>query len=484
MKKAIKALLAVVALVVVVLLVLRSAPSDPVAIIRVVDAAGKPVAGAVIKPDGLRPKRINGHYGWAEDNRVKPTPVKTDAQGIARVPYPQYVFEKAETSEISFGVEHPDFCSQRPFRVVSAAPPTNAKLWDKVVFAFNVARRRVVTRPEPVVLQRGGAVKVTGFIAGGEIPLTNVYAQLASMTVPRMGYWVTAAPGVFLNRRIPEGTNAVRVFYLPADGKDCFSGEAVFVSTPGKTNELRAELKPGFQLSGSLDVAVPRPVRNGRVQVCVTSDRVNTNGDEFVWRAWTTIAPDGTFSFASLPMGHADVIANCDGFKSRDGPGKVASFCAPQIVQLTNRNESIEVAMEPTATCEITVLNDTGQPLSDAEAWFWPNVLWTRQGSTIFMGWTFNTREVFRAEEDFDWRRLSKKWPPAYQGRSDARGVAIVSNLPGVKLAFAVTHTNFELPIDPLDNERYERVPLAPGETNRTTVRMHRKGVEFLKSPR
>lgn len=485
MRKLIKALLLVViALVAAVLLVLQSKPSNPVAIIRVVDVAGNPVAGALIKPDGLRPKRINGHYTWGEDNHVKPTPVKTDTQGVARVPYPKYVIEKAETSEISFAVEHPDFCSQRPFRVVSAEPPANARLWTRAKFVFDLVMHRVVTRPEPVVLQRGGAVKVTGFMEGREMPLTNVYAQLASMTVPRMGYWATSAPGVFLDRRVPEGTNAARLFYLPADGKDWFSGETVFLSVPGKTNELRVELKPGLRLNGKLDDAVPRPVRNGRVQICVTSDRVNTNADKFAWRAWTVIAADGSFSFESLPAGHVDVIANCDGFKSKDGRGKTSTFCTPQVVELTNRDESMVLAMEPTATCEITVLDDTGRPLPDAEAMFWPNVLWTGQGSTIFMGWTFNSRDAYRAEEDFDWRRLSKDWPPVYQARSDARGIAIVSNLPAFTQAFAVDHTNFDLPIDPADNDRFARVPLAPGETNRKTVRMERKGVEFLNSPR
>jgi len=85
------------------------------------------VAGATIKPDGLRPKNNGGHYFWTDRFEVKPTPVTTDSSGVARVPYPHYVIEHLETGEISFSVDHPDFCStdhsascQRPRRQTRA----------------------------------------------------------------------------------------------------------------------------------------------------------------------------------------------------------------------------------------------------------------------------------------------------------------------------------------------------------------------------
>src|SRR5882672_4760460 len=79
----------------------RREPGPPVAIIRVVDAAGKTIAGAVIKPDGMRPKPgpySSGHYGWrTAEQGVTDNPVKTGADGYARVAYPKYVFERIET---------------------------------------------------------------------------------------------------------------------------------------------------------------------------------------------------------------------------------------------------------------------------------------------------------------------------------------------------------------------------------------------------
>ncbi|MDB6110817.1 MAG: hypothetical protein JWR69_2567, partial [Pedosphaera sp.] len=69
-----------------------SSPRHPVALIRVVDVAGKPVAGAVIRPEGLRTKPgpyVSGWYGWMTGkNGVPNKPVSTDANGYAHVPYP------------------------------------------------------------------------------------------------------------------------------------------------------------------------------------------------------------------------------------------------------------------------------------------------------------------------------------------------------------------------------------------------------------
>src|SRR5437667_11629459 len=75
----------------------RSGPSHPIALLRVVDAAGRPVAGAIIRPDGIRTKPgpyASGHYGWRTgQGGVSDAPVSTDTDGSARVPYPTYAFE-------------------------------------------------------------------------------------------------------------------------------------------------------------------------------------------------------------------------------------------------------------------------------------------------------------------------------------------------------------------------------------------------------
>ncbi|HWF18360.1 MAG TPA: hypothetical protein VG754_03795, partial [Verrucomicrobiae bacterium] len=97
--------------------------------------------------------------------------------------------------------------------------------------------------------------------------------------------------------------------------------------------------------------------------------------------------------------------------------------------------------------------------------------------------WTFNSADVYRSEEDFDWRKLAKHWGRVYGATSDSNGIAVVSNLPAFKQHFAVWHTNFDLPIDPRDNDRHAATPLLPGQTNRVTVTLQKKGAKFLQSP-
>ena len=49
---------------------IATAPKHPVAVIRVVDASNKPIAGAVIHPEGFRTKpgpNVSGWYGWRAD---------------------------------------------------------------------------------------------------------------------------------------------------------------------------------------------------------------------------------------------------------------------------------------------------------------------------------------------------------------------------------------------------------------------------------
>jgi hypothetical protein len=159
--------LSIVVTGVVLLLVWVSlaAPKSPVALIRVVDAAGNPIVGAVIKPDGLRPKpgpHASGHYGWDAGRLGVPnSPVMTDKHGYARVPFPKYVVERLETGQISFSVSHPDFVPDRPFRRVSFWLPAGApwRDWANQTWA-RIRRKAFIVRPEPVVLQRGATLKL------------------------------------------------------------------------------------------------------------------------------------------------------------------------------------------------------------------------------------------------------------------------------------------------------------------------------------
>src|SRR6266700_126747 len=91
------ALVVVTGIVSLLVWLLISGPNHPVALIRVVDSSGKPIAGAAIKPVGLRTKPgpyVSGWYGWRKEPKwPADVPVSTDLQGYGRVLYPKFVFE-------------------------------------------------------------------------------------------------------------------------------------------------------------------------------------------------------------------------------------------------------------------------------------------------------------------------------------------------------------------------------------------------------
>lgn len=459
------------------------APKHPVAIIKVIDTAGKPIAGAIIKPDGLRPKKNGGHYSWTDAMPVKPTAVKTDANGIAHISYPHYVVERLETGEISFRVDHPDFCPDRPFRTVAAAPPANAKLLDRAKFIFAVATRRVVTRPDPVVLKRGAILKVAGYFDSKENRVTNIYPQVSTDWLYGRKDWTQTSDGYLITRRISEGSNAFRLASFPTNGSPLFSDIQTFNAVPGQTNEFFLKLGPGISLHGSLDNSAPRPIKNGKVEIQIFSNDINPPNRSYLqWTAWRPITPDGAFTFESLPTGHTEVVVLCDGFISTNGTNSQASMSSPQTFELTKRENQITIGMQPTATCEIKVLDDLGHPLPGAEVVFWPNVLWNNWGSTVFMNYLYNSEDLLQKTE-IDWVKISTKLPRPFQGLTGTNGVVILSNLPPFNQPFSASSTNYEMPVltnNWSDGERAIQVILKPGETTSATVRMQKKGTEFI----
>src|SRR5215467_11489811 len=142
------------------------APRHPVALLQIVDGAGKPIAGAIISPEGLRTKPgpyVSGWYTWQpKQNGVPNNPVTTDAEGYAPVPYPKYVFERLETGTLCLSVDHPDYVPDRPERMVAHAPPAGSpwRVWFDYLMA-RVKHKVLVDRTDPIVLQKGAILKLS-----------------------------------------------------------------------------------------------------------------------------------------------------------------------------------------------------------------------------------------------------------------------------------------------------------------------------------
>jgi hypothetical protein len=465
-----------VLLLLVVLVIL--APKNPVALIQVVDAVGKPVAGAVIRPDGLRTKAgpyASGHYGWMTgSNGVPNDPVTTDPRGCAHVPYPKYVFERIETGEISFSVNHPEFVSDRPFRVVTTTPPAGApwRVW-LAYWGDRLLRRALVSQTAPVVLQKGAVLKI--FVKGGP-PSSDgrLFAQASRVWSADTNFWLRPEPGVVATRRLPPGTQAVRALQFDAAGRAWFSDVAQVVAITGVSNEVVLELKPGVTLRGRLDPTVPRPVSNGRVVAHVRPQGHRAQDSPPEWHAWRTIREDGSFEIESLPAGDLEIVALCHGFVSTNGPGQFKMRYPQKHVVGTN-DLAITIGMEPTARLEVRVTDEKGQPVKDARVVTWPNVRYGEWSATVLLSDCYNTADFYLSNAVV--KRASGWFQSVadFEGTTDGSGLAVVPNLPATVTEFSVEHSRLVLPAVVTgggDRRRYATMTLFPGQTNEVSVRL------------
>jgi hypothetical protein len=306
---------------------IATAPRHPVALLRVVDAAGQPIAGATVSPEGMRTKPgpyRSGWYGWrTEASGVTNRPVATDRDGYASVPYPKYVFERIETGVLCLAVDHPEFVPDRPECTVATAPPAGAPwrvrlqdLWDRV------RHKTLLARPDPIVLQKGAALKITVPLEPGSSREMRLFAQVSRLAREDAEFWVRPQPGVILTRRLATGSHTVRAVGLDADGAAWFSDVVPIVAATGETNELVAPLKRGVTVRGQLDSSVPRPVKQGRVVAHVWPPASDAKQYPPQWHAWAAVRDDGSFEIKSLPEGELEIVALCDGFVSTNGPGQ------------------------------------------------------------------------------------------------------------------------------------------------------------------
>lgn len=463
--------------------ILSSAPKSPIALLRVLDAAGKPVAGAVITPEGMRTKSgpfSADWYNWGKGRDVPDTPVTTDKNGFASVPYPKYVFERIETGTLCLAVNHPNFVPSRPECVVSTALPAGAPWKDRFTEILDrIQHKTLFAHPDPIVLQKGAALKISvrpGSLSPKDAPM---YAQISGKINLKADSWLRPEPGVLITQRLPDGNHSIRVVRVETNRMVWFSEVTNFTAVVGQTNELVVDFKPGVTVRGRLDDSVPRPVVNGRVIAHVWPAGLRPPQYPPQWHSWSPIREDGTFEITSLPPGDLELVAICDGFINTNGPGKY-NFHYPQQFTLGTNDLDITLGMEPTASLQVHVTDDKGHPLSDAVVSAWPN---TRYGdwSAVIVGQDcYKTTDTF--SPDYDWRKWRMRHVD-FKGTSDKNGVATVANLPVDTKRIAVEHPQFVLPAakGSFGSRREAPIKLSPGTNNSIYLQLEPNGLSPIK---
>jgi hypothetical protein len=181
------------------------------------------------------------------------------------------------------------------------------------------------------------------------------------------------------------------------------------------------------------------------------------------------------------------MIGVCDGFVSRNGPIKrQTNVRTPQLFRLGTNDEQMVLLMEPAAQCEVVVSDDKDQPLEGATVRFWPNIMWAETGTTIFGFDAWDSEQLYRTGTRPEWKSMFENRERLFMADTDAKGVALVRNIPAYTQSFAVAHTNFEMPVYYAYGaaHRETNVDLAAGETTRVTVKMQRKGMQYLEHAR
>lgn len=300
------------------------AVGQPVAMVRVVDTNGQPIAGAVIRPQGLRTKAgpyRSGWYAWRADaNGVSHQPVLTGNDGTATITYPKYVFEKIETGVICLGVDHHDFVPARPECEVDTTPPAGAPVGVILRYWWDRFRHRgLVSRPDAVVLNKGAILRLIAPPDAGGTPDAPLFAQVNGLSPSDTNAWLRPAAGVLMTRRLAEGPFIMRAVKVETNGTLWFSQVVSNTAVAGQTNVIELTFARASTVRGELDAVVSRPVRNGRVIAQVWPRGFKAEASPPTWHAWGKVSDDGKFEIPALPPGDLEIVALCAGFVSTNG---------------------------------------------------------------------------------------------------------------------------------------------------------------------
>ena len=432
--------------------------------VRIVDESGKPVVGATIVPSYITTKHAN--YPWhVKGIGGSELPIlTTDANGKVAIQIPRFAVpdEKIVPLKLICSVKHPDF-AETSFNEVTV---TDDVLED------------VAT----IVAKRGAQVDVAAFVGDQLLPMDRVYALLSTKSPADREDMKVNTKGWLQLPRLPAGEECMRMAYFPEDGPARFSEVRHLQLFDGDRFELRFEMKPSVSVNGRLDEGVPRPIKNGRV-VAVVGEM--TAGRYFLeWHAWAKVKEDGSFKLEGLPQGELEVIALCDGYIAESGARPDANrndeelnpdLLRPQVFTIATAMDPITLKMTRTSDCQIHVLGPDARPVNGAKCSFSPGVSWWHGGGG---GYCFPLHSTIESLTDPKGMIERCRSDQLFTAETNADGKAVVKNLPSGALQFTIDHDDLELPMGEWDRYRY--IDLTPGEQSDVTVRMQRKGKQFL----
>lgn len=453
---------------------------------QIVNTKGEPVAGAKVTPWGV----VHSWFSSMLESKWCPETV-TDAEGLARVVIAK---ESFKAQAIFFGkVGLPTIQS-----IAMTIDHPRHPVWSQYVSVGDPARVVLVDAATVEVLPRR---KNDDELVRDVIPILSHYSASRADWLAMKEQ--SQKDGVLTIRRVDlTSENAMRwlrLVHVPTVGPAWFS-ELIDLKSLEAPISLKPKLRPGVRVAGRLPDMVPRPVTNGRVVAQIVSGGSDAFNN-WNWRIETAISEDGTFVLESVPAHeNLQLIALCDGWVSRSPTLEEATAYAkehdfatkyhggsmgivyPQLFRTLVPGIEPVVPMEPTADCEVTVVDENGQPIADAEVSFWPGQSWFHSGSNTLGSGSDSLKAM---QTQFQTGEAPKPPPKnkRFTAKTNARGMATIKNLPAnvppphpTGHDFYVLHDKFEAAKRPDENggrfKTAQTVELFPRQTGRVTVRM------------
>jgi beta-lactamase regulating signal transducer with metallopeptidase domain len=454
---------------------------------HVVTTRGKPIAGALV-----RAWAVSAGGGSSRITEATSKAVKTDSGGTAQLVFavdgnsPEALRMRADLKQgiraVAITVDHPEH-----------------PVWSGYVDVDGKRR---------VVLSDSTTIEIRAHRGADKTPFSRLFPVL-SRSVMDGADW-TEQNGVVTIRRVDlDGEKAsrwLRLAHVPESGPVLFSDLVDLKLRSEKHISLNLALKPSVRVEGELARTVPRPVKNGRVFAeIIDGHDAWTN---WWWCATAEVGADGRFVLDSLPADeNLQLIALCDGWSSASPTvaeasaysaengfsvlnyhGPRANTVFPRLVRLTGSTVHATVPMLRTATCEVTVVDEDGQPLSGASVEFWPGEMVYNHASFI-LGTGIDCLDVVRRQlasgkhrTASDPRPLSRHFQ-SYAAKTNTRGLAIVSNLAlgGATEPNTPTPVPFDVSLDGyappggLLNQNAGTVKLTAAQTGSVTVRLKKQ---------
>ena len=397
----------------------------------------------------------------------------TNTEATATVKIPKFVREKLAIGQVSWIVDHSDFVTL-------------------------VVHRDADEEPVEFALQNGYRIAATAVDRDTNKPVkTDLHAVMSGGNWTGAHEWTLANSGILVSRVLGHSRSSVRIIQMPPGQPAKFS-RLLTVKRPAEIDRVflrKVDLETGTREEGKLDLAVMRPVKNGKVVAHVVAGPDGNQRDPqelWHWYDETTIHPDGSFVFESLPRGDVvQLIAICEGWVSRNPTAEellavlpshqqvfAESQTVPQVFALAKERITLTIAMQLAAKCRITVLVPDGKPLRNAHVDMWPNHFWLSDGSTI-LGTGQRTTGSLRQARSGEPRPSPRRHRNVFSATTNEAGVADISNLHGKpNVAISVRHEDFEQPAE--NGRRSTDVSLQPGKTASITIRMQLKGRHLL----